>query len=173
MVFLVQKGCFAAAETVAKNLYFLSAIRSNQPHIYQYLAVKIMLKKKRLGMAGFCFGLGCLANVYAQKEVYSVCSESYFTDSKVVSAKVCLDSAGKFGLAEAFNIKGKRIYTEKEVRFTAHGHTFFTYYPNGAVYKANYRFEHPGGTRWFIKTYKFTDKGKLISINEEGSEEKN
>jgi hypothetical protein len=132
-----------------------------------------MRSKAILFLLYFFCKAGLPNEVYAQKGNYPVCRESLFSNSTKVSTRICLDSLGRFGIATAFNTKGKEIYSEKEIRFTKHAQTFFTYFPNGAVYKASYRVVREDGVHWTNTIHEFTSKGKLISIKEEGTEDRN
>jgi hypothetical protein len=110
---------------------------------------------------------------FGQTKKYPVCTETYFLDTKIISTQLCMDSSGHYGEAKAFNPKGKEIYSEKEQRYAGHAQTTFNFYPNGAVERASYKVIKQGGVHWTRITYFFTEKGKLISIKEEGTEDGN
>lgn len=101
---------------------------------------------------------------FAQKE-YPNCEETFFKTGEL-STKKCFDKEKRFGKATAFNKKSEIIY-EKDLRtIGGHASLSFSYYPNGAVQKAEWSSAPDAGIQWYNTTDVFDENGKKISHTE-------
>ncbi len=112
------------------------------------------------------FLLLLLINGYApHAQDYPKCSYHYFKNGKIATSE-CYDANNRFGKAKAFNKRGDVIY-EKEIRKIAgHSYVQFSYYPDGAVQKAEWSSAPDGGIQWYSSMTYFSQDGTITEETE-------
>lgn len=112
---------------------------------------------------------GCLMAItfsvsYAQKE-YPVCEKTFFKSGQVSTEK-CFDKENRFGKAYAYTKSGKLIYEKGLRKIAGHESVYFTFYPGGAVKKAEWSSAPDAGIQWYNSTDEFSEDGTLINHTE-------
>jgi hypothetical protein len=98
------------------------------------------------------------------------CTIKYFQKSKTISTQICFNN-NRDGKAIAYNSKGKVIYTKHLRKFAGHASVHFTYYPNGAVQKAEYSDAPDGGIQWHREFTSFSVDGTIIDVSSQGHDD--
>ncbi len=114
--------------------------------------------------------LWMLATV-GQAQPFSQCKYTYFGKTKLVSTSICLDKDGRWGEARAFDRQGKQIYHNDERRIAGHANTHFSFYPSGAVHKAEYSSAPDAGIQWYRSVTTFSETGEQIHFSKQSHDE--
>jgi hypothetical protein len=101
------------------------------------------------------------------------CTTQYFTRSKQISTQQCNGegSTGRDGTATAYNKEGKVIYTKNTRRYAGHASVHFTYYPNGAVQKAEYSDAPDAGIQWYREVTTFNTDGTITNVTKQSNDD--
>jgi len=92
------------------------------------------------------------------------CVYTYFQKTKRVSTSICINPDGREGQALAFDRNGKEIYRGHERRFAGSEGTHFSYYPDGAVRKAEYHSAPDAGIQWYRSVTEFSPEGVVTNF---------
>jgi hypothetical protein len=107
----------------------------------------------------------------AQDIQYIKCTYSYFKNGKV-STSICYDRDNRNGEAIAYNKRGEKIYEQSIRRFAGNSSVNFSYYPSGAVQKAEWHNSADAGIQWYRKTTTFSEAGDVIDVNEQSNDDR-
>jgi hypothetical protein len=91
---------------------------------------------------------------------YPKCKCSYFKNGKIATSQ-CYDNDDRWGRAKAFDSKGKEIYDRELRRIAGHSSVNFSFYPSGAVSKAEWSSAPDAGIQWYRTTTYFSEEGKI------------
>ncbi len=103
----------------------------------------------------------------AAQEKYPNCDTKYFKNRKAVSTTTCFDKDHRQGMATAYDVHGKKIYTMPVRRCWGSASVEFRYYDDGAVKQARYHSYPDGGIQWYSKTTDFAPDGTIAKEDEE------
>lgn len=92
------------------------------------------------------------------------CVYTYFKGTKKVSTSICINPDGREGTALAFDRNGREIYRGHERRFAGSEGTWFSYYPDGAVRKAEYHSAPDAGIQWYRSVTEFSPEGVVTNF---------
>ena len=101
---------------------------------------------------------------YAEND-YPNCEKTFFKSGEL-STKKCYDKDNRFGKAYAYTKKGKLIYEKGLRKIAGHESVYFTFYPSGAVKKAEWSSAPDAGIQWYNSTDEFAENGTLTSHTE-------
>ncbi len=93
------------------------------------------------------------------------CKYYYFRNHKV-AAKECYDD-NRFGKAYAYNLSGKVIFEKGLRKVGGHETVLFSFYPNGAVSKAEWHSAPDAGIQWYSSVTTFDSLGNQTSYMED------
>lgn len=95
---------------------------------------------------------------------YPKCKYSYFKNSKKVSTSQCYDNDDRWGKAKAYDKNGKVIYEAELRRVAGHASVAFSYYPTGALAKAEWHSAPDAGIQWYNTTTWFDQDGNITNV---------
>lgn len=122
-------------------------------------------------LLGILIGVGLAGQAWAQRPKTG-CVYAYFKKTKQVSTSICIDADGREGTALAFDRKGKVIYRGHERRFAGSEGTWFSYYPDGAVRKAEYHSAPDAGIQWYRSVTEFSPEGAVTNFWKDSHDER-
>jgi len=104
--------------------------------------------------------------VNAQKPAPNTCNKTFYKSGKI-SSSICLDKDGRFGKAFVISAKGDTVKIWHLRTIGGSAWVSFDFHANGGVKKASFS-DHPdGGIQWYQEWITFSEKGEIISKNEE------
>jgi hypothetical protein len=107
----------------------------------------------------------------AQEKAYTHCTKTYFKGTKQISTSICYDADDRWGIAKAYNREGKEILSQQLRKIAGHASTHFSYYPNGAVQKAEHSNAPDAGIQWYRSTTTFSPEGEVTGYWEDGTDD--
>lgn len=100
------------------------------------------------------------------------CQYAYFNGSKTVSTSVCWQMPERFsGRAIAYNKKGEIISEWQISRMHMLASVHFSYYPSGAVKRAEYSSHPDGGIQWYRSFTDFDENGVVTGVTNQSHED--
>lgn len=124
-----------------------------------------------LRLLGVLLGIGLAVQAWAQRPKTG-CVYTYFQKTKRVSTSICINPDGREGQALAFDQNGKEIYRAHERRFGGSEGTDFSYYPDGAVRKAEYHSAPDAGIQWYRSVTEFSPEGVVTNFWKDSHDER-
>ncbi|WP_133162434.1 hypothetical protein [Flavipsychrobacter stenotrophus] len=106
-----------------------------------------------------------LASLHISAQEYQVCVYHYFNNKKV-STSQCFDKDKRWGKALAYDKTGKIIYEKELRRVAGNSSVDFTYYPDGAVSRAQWHSAPDAGIQWYNSTTYFSKDGTIEKVEE-------
>ncbi|MEO8067308.1 MAG: hypothetical protein ABI599_06415 [Flavobacteriales bacterium] len=91
----------------------------------------------------------------------------YFTTGQL-STKQWMDTDDRWGHSWAYAMDGREIINYQTRKIGGHASVYFSYYPNGAISKAEVSDAPDGGIQWYRSTTTYDERGVRIGFTEQG-----
>lgn len=109
-------------------------------------------------------------SVSGQDKNYTNCEKHFFKNGKI-STQICFDENKHWGKATAYDNKGDNIYERNLRRVAGHASVHFSYYPSGAVSKAEFSDAPDAGIQWYQETITFSEDGKITGKTSQSNDD--